>query len=174
VTIEINDDKISRTYRDGSTPQIWADAMAFIDTPPDYPTGYISARTFQKNPQDVIVYARHPNEKMEKILFLHDLPIGKANELGLLMEKWRSDNEIHMVFSVINARRLLEDQFGLGNEISIKAQFSKYGSHMGWDGSGILGDGLTDAIYEDVVEWIVRPEDVEDVIHEWFGILLVH
>ena len=172
MTIELIDDKSSRVYPAESPPKIWTAAMALIDTPPPFPPGYLKVQSFSYHPNDVIVYARHPDRKMEKILFHHDVPIGQVSELELLMEKWQTDDEIHMAFSVINVRKLMEKCYEFGNEVSLRALYSEYGQHKNWDGTGILGDGLTNAVYRAAVGWIVNPNNVNEVIYEFFGIII--
>ena len=166
-------ENISRTYQDGSTPQIWDFVKGFVVTPPDYPEGYIAANNIQDHELSLVVYARHPNKQMEKLLFFNEAPFGYASELGLLMERWNSEGEVHMAFSVINVRKLFSREFKDNEAARVYDVYQYYRNPRSWDGSGVLGDGLSRVVFEDVVEWMVKPEEVGSIISDWFGIVVV-
>lgn len=166
-------ERISRTYMEGSIPQIWNIAMAFVETPPEYPRGYITVNPILEHKSSIVVYARHPDKKMEKILFFNDGPIGRTSELGLLMERWDDEGETHMAFSVINARKLFAKEFEDNEAARVYDVYQNYRNHKSWDGSGVMGDGLTKAAFEDVVEWMLKPDEIDSIVSDWFGIAIV-
>jgi len=159
---------VARFYTEENTPHVWKSSLrlfnldnlspGFIEVtqlriseyPPSYPD--------EGELKGIAVYAKHPDETTERILFLRVNKLQEAGKKGLLIEKWKVEGGTIFAFSVIRSDKFLKSLGYLSWEES---------ESQSWDGTGSLGDTLTATNFRSFVVRMVTPEEAKELLEEW-------